>query len=208
MSHDATSSDLWDGIAARYDDLGPDQSLADPRIRQHWQQLYAGVLPDHPCAILDAGCGTGSLGIALAETGHDVVGIDFAPKMVKQATAKAVRFDVSARFEVQDAAAPDFPPQSFDAVICRQVLWALPDRQAALENWARMLKPQGVMLLIEGLFASGNGMAESEIVALLPGSVEHIATRDLSTDALLWGATLKDQRYLLIARSRHEKGRA
>lgn len=200
MSRKSHSPDLWDSIAAQYDAMRPDQSLADPHIRQHWQELYAELLPGSTCTILDAGCGTGSLALALAETGHRLIGIDFSPKMVEQAQAKAKQFGSEATFFVQDAVRPDFPARNFDAVVCRQVLWALPDQKAALANWADLLKPQSLLILIEGLFASGNGMSEAEILACLPDKLEHVETRDLGADPLLWGKPLDDQRYLFVAR--------
>lgn len=199
MNGKAHSPQLWDSVAAQYDDMRPDQSLADPQIRQRWQQLFADELPPGACTILDAGCGTGSLGLALAEAGHSVTGIDFSTEMVALARAKAIKFGLDATFDVQDAATPDFPPQSFDAIACRQVLWALPDKHAALKNWTTLLKPRGRMIFIEGLFASGNGMAESAILDALPDTMTHLQTRDLSTDQALWGGPLNDQRYLLIA---------
>ena len=51
--------------------------------------------------MLDAGCGTGSLAVLLAEAGHDVVGVDLPPAMVARARAEAaaagVRFLVLSR---------------------------------------------------------------------------------------------------------------
>lgn len=203
MSHRAQAPETWDSIADRYDGLGPDQSLADPAIRAAWQRLYTDLLPQRPLDILDAGCGTGSLAIALAENGHTVAGIDFSPAMIDKAHAKSAGTRLPVSFTVQDAVAPDFISNRFDLVTCRQVLWALPDRQAALSNWADLLRPEGMMVLIEGLFASGNGMSADEILAILPDSMEHVETRDLSEVHQLWGRQLPDHRYLFVARRRN-----
>ncbi len=205
MSHKAQSPDTWDSIAGKYDGLWPDQSLADPSVRAAWKRLYAEVLPERPLEVLDAGCGTGSLALALAELGHRVTGIDFSPAMIEQAQAKNAKFGKQVSFSVQDAVSPNFPPRSFDLVTCRQVLWALPDRGAALSNWENLLRPNGWMVLIEGLFASGNGMSETELLAALPDSMEHVLTRDLSNNDALWGRPLEDHRYLFVARRRTEK---
>lgn len=203
MENKAHSSDLWDGIAAKYDSLRPDQSLADPEVRAAWQQLFAAHLPKDKCTILDVGCGTGTLALLLAENGHAATGTDFAPQMVAEAKNKAAAMGSNASFDVQDASAPDFPALlSFDAIICRQVLWALPDAKIALNNWANLLKPDGVILLVEGLFASGNGMPSEDIVTAMPETMTDTTTTDLSTNTALWGGPLTDTRYLVVAKKK------
>ena len=136
----------------------------------------------------------------LAETSHDVDGIDFAPAMIAVARDKARAMQSTARFDVQDGGAPQFAAQSFDAIICRQVLWALPDRQMVLRNWAALLRPSGRLILVEGRFASGNGISETEIIADLPPELPMLQVIDLSGQANLWGAPLTDQRVLVVAR--------
>lgn len=194
------SPDVWDGIAAKYDSLRPDQSLTDPEVRTAWQQLLADHLPKDKCTILDVGCGTGTLALALAENGHQVTGTDFAPKMVAEAKIKAKALGQNVTFDVQDATAPTFAPQSFDAIICRQVLWALPDAKIALSNWTNLLKPGGVILLVEGLFASGNGMPADDIIAAMPETITDMTTTDLGTNTALWGGAINDTRYLVVAK--------
>jgi ubiquinone/menaquinone biosynthesis C-methylase UbiE len=192
------SPDLWDSIADKYDDLRPDQGLTDPNVRHAWQILLAHHLPGDNLRILDAGCGTGSLSLLLTEMGHQAIGTDFAPAMIDQARQKAKSLKLNAQFAVQDASAPDFPPESFDAIICRQVLWALPDRRAALANWSTLLKPGGILLLIEGLFASGNGMSADAVRNAMPPTLTITETIDLAKSPELWGGPITDQRILFI----------
>ncbi|MDH4440350.1 MAG: class I SAM-dependent methyltransferase [Rhizobium sp.] len=45
-------------------------------------------LPTAPCRVLDIGCGTGSIGLALADLGHKVTGIDPASGMLAVARTK------------------------------------------------------------------------------------------------------------------------
>lgn len=199
MNSDPRSSSVWDGIAARYDERA-DQGLADPSVRQAWQRLFEKHLPGGPRRILDAGCGTGSLSLLLTEMGHDAMGIDFSPEMVRVAGQKAEALGMPARFAVMDASAPVFPAQSFDAVICRQVLWALPDPGRALANWCDLLGPEGLILLIEGRFASGNGMSVDEVVSAMPDQMTVTGTHDIAKDIALWGGPIPDQRILVVAR--------
>ena len=189
---------LWDSIATRYDGMRPDQGLTDPSVRAAWLELIERRLPPLTTRILDVGCGTGSLSVLLADAGYTVTGIDFAPAMVEVARSKAS----TATFLVQDAAAPAFALSSFDAIVSRQVLWALPDRAAALANWAALVRPGGTVVLVEGRFASGNGMTADEIANITPASLEVTEATDLSGDTSLWGAALTDQRLLVVARRR------
>ena len=66
----------------------------------------------------------------LAAEGYAVTGLDFAPQMIRAARAKARAPGISARFELSNAAAPTLPAASFNVVLARHVLWAMPDTGA------------------------------------------------------------------------------
>jgi SAM-dependent methyltransferase len=51
------------------------------------RDFYLGLAPE-PCRVLDIGCGTGSIGLALADLGHSVTGLDPAPGMLAVARTK------------------------------------------------------------------------------------------------------------------------
>lgn len=56
--------------------------------------LVSSLLDDRPgAAVLDAGCGTGRVGIELAKRGFDVVGTDLDPGMLNTAKQKADSID-------------------------------------------------------------------------------------------------------------------
>jgi ubiquinone/menaquinone biosynthesis C-methylase UbiE len=60
--------------------------------------------------VLDIGCGSGDLAIALAEEGHEVLGIDFVPNAIDHALRKAVTLSPAVQgrleFRVADALHP------------------------------------------------------------------------------------------------------
>jgi 2-polyprenyl-3-methyl-5-hydroxy-6-metoxy-1,4-benzoquinol methylase len=92
---------IRDARAATFDDE-PDHGLLDPTVRAAWRQVLLGVLPPSPASILDLGCGTGSLSVLLAETGHALTGTDLSPRMIGKVADKARRHAV----QVGDAASP------------------------------------------------------------------------------------------------------
>jgi len=188
----------WDSQADTFD-REPDHGLLDPQVRQAWRRLLLAELPAAPAAIADLGCGTGTLSVLLAAEGYAVTGLDFAPQMIRAARAKARAAGVGARFELSDAAAPTLPAASFDVVLARHVLWALPDTADALEAWLRLLLPGGLLVLVEGRWSTGAGLTAREAgQAVLRHRSD--ATITVLSDPALWGGPVTDERYLLVSR--------
>lgn len=188
----------WDQAAAAYDHE-PDHGLRSPRVRDAWTALLSSWLPDSGAAILDAGCGTGSLSAVMAGLGHHVSGIDLSPAMIAEARAKALDWGLSIEFQVMDAAAPRFPPQSFDAILCRHLLWMFPQPAQVLARWVKLLKPAGRLILIEGFWETGGGLHAEEIVAALPATVSEVSVQMLSDQPDLWGKDVTDERFAVVA---------
>ena len=189
-------SEDWDSAASGFDDE-PDHGLRDPEIRAAWLVLLTEHLPPPPARVADLGCGTGTLSVLLADAGYAVDGVDFSPAMVEQAVVKADgRADVT--FQVADAAKPPLEPTSYDVVLCRHVLWALPAALAALTTWVELLRPGGRLLLIEGSWHTGAGLAAEETVGLVQQAGREPEVHRL-TDPRLWGGPITDERYLVVA---------
>jgi 2-polyprenyl-3-methyl-5-hydroxy-6-metoxy-1,4-benzoquinol methylase len=192
---------MWDAAAASFDNE-PDHGLRDPVVRETWTQLLETFLPAPPATVLDAGCGTGSLSVILAGLGHQVVGIDLSPAMISRAKVKATALGHAIPFHVMDAAAPWLLPHQFDVIICRHLLWALPDPRAVLLRWADLLKENGRLALIEGHWQTGAGLRAQQVVEALPVSLLPISLQNLSDRSDLWGGAVTDERYALIAELR------
>jgi 2-polyprenyl-3-methyl-5-hydroxy-6-metoxy-1,4-benzoquinol methylase len=105
----------------------------------------------HPRAkVLDVGCGTGVVTLALAERHFDVQGIDHSPEMLELARAKARDKGLAnVALEIGDAANLRFPDASFRGVTCQGMLHHLPAIRPALAELARVLEPGGFFFISE-----------------------------------------------------------
>jgi ubiquinone/menaquinone biosynthesis C-methylase UbiE len=96
--------------------------------------------------ILDIGTGTGFLALLLAEMGYGITAVDWSTTMMQKAIEKAKAAQFPVQFEVQDAENLTFPDASYDAVVSRHVLWTLADPFRASKEWARVIKPGGMII--------------------------------------------------------------
>jgi ubiquinone/menaquinone biosynthesis C-methylase UbiE len=99
--------------------------------------------------LLDAGCGPGGNGAWLSAHGT-VVGTDLAPD--------ALQFVRHRRPEIApvqaNLVALPFADRSFDVVMELTVLYSIDDDAAAVDDLARVVKPGGVLLMLEPAFAA------------------------------------------------------
>ena len=102
-----------------------------------------------PGRALDLGCGTGTNSIYLARHGFAVVGIDFSPKAIAMARAKARRANVAIEWHIADAARLDFLNPPFDFVLDLGCLHTIEpaDRARYAENLARLTRAGSVYML-------------------------------------------------------------
>jgi SAM-dependent methyltransferase len=100
--------------------------------------------------VLDVGCGTGEITARLAETFPDAsfIGIDLEPQHLDRASKRCAAFGSRVRFETGDALALQFADATFDLVVCRHVIQAVPDAARALAEMRRVLRPGGRMHVI------------------------------------------------------------
>jgi SAM-dependent methyltransferase len=189
--------EFWDSEAAAFDEA-PDHGLRDPAVRDAWARLLLPMLPSVPARVADLGCGTGTLTVLMAQAGHVVAGLDVSPRMVALARGKIAAGGVVADVVVGDASSPPWQPGTFDAVLTRHVLWAMPDPEAALTMWIDLLAPGGRLILIEGRWSTGVGLASADVAELV---LRHRREAEVTLldDPALWGGPIGDERYVITS---------
>lgn len=100
---------------------------------------------------LDVASGTGDLALELRRQGvADVTGLDFSHEMILAAERKRREHDISGVTFLQgDAMNMPFPDGSFDALTIAWGLRNLPDYQKGIQEMARVLRPEGRMVILE-----------------------------------------------------------
>ena len=96
--------------------------------------------------MLEVGTGPGFFAILLCELGYDVTAIDLTPAMLAEAEKNAGLLADKIRWMEMNAEALEFPDGRFDVVVSRNLTWNLPHPHVAYAEWARVLKPGGLLL--------------------------------------------------------------
>lgn len=160
--------DFWDKEAQEWGD--------DPRvtIRDHYFRLLeiAAIeeLVRNKRKVLDIGCGTGFATIFYSQWVEEIIGVDYAETMVEKArrllkdpvyfaeTMKKYALNgtptlrANVQFEHGSITELQHGDSSFDAVITERVLINLPTQELqdhAFKEVARVLKPEGIWVLVE-----------------------------------------------------------
>jgi ubiquinone/menaquinone biosynthesis C-methylase UbiE len=139
---------------AYHRDLAADweQRYAKPafqaRLRVFQQCLAARDL--HGQSWLDAGCGSGTLARHLAQSGAHVLGVDAAQEMIAAAKNLAGLNENTQQLRFEDIATIAQLPlddRSLDGIVCSSVLEYVPDPPACLAEFARVLRPGGLLIV-------------------------------------------------------------
>ena len=141
----------WTGRAAGYSEVNQAELTTSQRekwsrcLRAEISRCFPGIPPEQ-LHVLDIGTGPGFFAILLCEAGYDVTAVDLTPAMLEEARKNAGSLAGRIRFLEMNAESPDFPDRSFDVVVSRNLTWNLPHPDHAYRQWARILKPGGLLL--------------------------------------------------------------
>ncbi len=99
--------------------------------------------------ILEVGVGTG---ISLPEyaRANRIVGVDISEPMLRKAQERVDELSLKnvEALAIMDAERLSFPDASFDVVVAQYVITTVPNPEAALDEFARVLRPGGEIVLV------------------------------------------------------------
>ena len=102
-------------------------------------------------SLLDVGCGGGQFAIQISLIRNDlkVTGLDLSPQQIKRAGKRALAAGVSSVFIKGDVVSLPFDDERFDIVYSIGSIKHWPDMKAGLAQCLRVLKPGGILMIVE-----------------------------------------------------------
>ncbi|MDQ7782575.1 MAG: methyltransferase domain-containing protein [Desulfomonilaceae bacterium] len=116
----------------------------------HFATLAQAILREDSCGmtplrILDIGCGPGNLALfCKVPSGCRLFGVDLWPNQLRQAAAREA---YEALFQVNLVDGLPFVSESFDVIVCNEVLMYLPNGGEMLSELYRVTAPEGKLLV-------------------------------------------------------------
>jgi len=144
IGHKKRVEEAYDDSAGMYDDtVGRGMASSTNLLLRELQ------IPENP-TVLDVGCGTGISTFELMKRVKGrFFGIDISQKMIDLAREKALALGFSnVEFSKGDAEQLGFPESSFDLIISNLVFHWVQNKQKALKEMFRVLKPRGQVALL------------------------------------------------------------
>ena len=136
--------DFWNRVAEGWqiqvgDDGDSNRRLNSDPVLERFSGNVNGL------AVLDAGCGTGYLSRKLHKQGARVTGIDFSERMIAIARARDPELD----FRVDSCSElATIEAEHYDLLIANYVLMDTPDLRGTMAAFNRVLKPDGLVVLV------------------------------------------------------------
>jgi phosphatidylethanolamine/phosphatidyl-N-methylethanolamine N-methyltransferase len=135
-------------IASAYGRWAPVYDLVFGRVFRQGRREAIAAADRIGGRILEVGVGTGISLPGYARTSR-LVGIDISEPMLAKARERVIQLglDHVENISVMDAEALDFPDESFDVVVAQYVVTAVPNPEQALNEFLRVLKPGGEIII-------------------------------------------------------------
>jgi demethylmenaquinone methyltransferase / 2-methoxy-6-polyprenyl-1,4-benzoquinol methylase len=121
----------------------------DPR----WRRFLVSRVPDDAERVLDVATGTGAVAIELARRvpSRVVVGVDQSAEMLASGSARIAQAGLASRVELREGRAEELPfaDGEFDALTFTYLLRYVDDPAATLHGLVRVVRPGGVVAMLE-----------------------------------------------------------
>ena len=152
-------------VASAYARWAPVYDLAFNAVMRTGRRYLSAAANRHKGGyVLDVGVGTG-LELPMFDPSLRIVGVDLSMPMLRRATRRIEEAGLVGRvagLTVMDACRLGFADAQFDVIVAPYVLTVLPQPEASLDEWLRVLKPGGEIILINHIGAEEGPIAKIE----------------------------------------------
>ena len=142
------------GVAKAYAAWAPVYDLVFGKVFDEGRKSTIAVADKIGGTVLDVGVGTG-LSLSDYSRTTKLHGVDISEPMLRKAQERVRLFNLTnvETLSVMDAKNLAFPDNAFDAVVAQYVITAVPDPEATLDDFIRVLKPGGELILVNHIGA-------------------------------------------------------
>jgi phosphatidylethanolamine/phosphatidyl-N-methylethanolamine N-methyltransferase len=150
-------------VVQAYGRWAPLYDLLFGRVFRAGRRAAIDAAEDIGGRILEVGVGTG-LSLPDYAIGNSVFGVDISVEMLRKARERVARLhlDHVEGLAVMDAESLDFPDASFDVVVAQYVVTAVPHPEKALDEFARVVRPGGEIVITSRISAKAGPRAVVE----------------------------------------------
>ena len=143
-----------EGVAKAYERWAPVYDLVFGKVFDAGRQSTIAEADRIGGRILDVGVGTG-LSLSDYSRNSRISGVDISEPMLRKAQERVRALGLSnvETLAVMDAKNLAFKDGSFDAVVAQYVITTVPDPEATLDEFIRVLKPGGELILVNHIGA-------------------------------------------------------
>jgi len=143
-----------EGVEKAYGRWAPVYDLVFGKVFDHGRQSTIAEADKIGGRILDVGVGTG-LSLSDYSRSTKLCGVDISEPMLRKAKERVAELGLShvEGLWVMDAEHLTFPDASFDVVVAQYVVTTVPNPEATLDEFARVLKPGGEIILVNHIGA-------------------------------------------------------
>ena len=153
---------IYDLLAPFYDSINSD--IDYKRWAEFIDKIFREEMKNKPELVLDLGCGTGSMTLALADIGYDMTGVDYSTEMLDIARERAENCGHSVLWLCQDMCEFELYGTVDAAVCCLDCINHLTEKEEVLKCFELVhnyLIPDGIFVFdINGKFKFENIYAD------------------------------------------------
>ena len=157
-----------DAVQRAYDRWAPVYDMAFGRVFRAGRRAAIAAAEQIGGRILEVGVGTG-LSLPGYSGRNAIIGTDISLPMLRKAQTRVAASKLAhvAGLAVADAERLSFPDASFDVVVAQYVVTAVPHPEAALDEFVRVLRPGGEIVITSRIGAD-SGLRGALEASLMP----------------------------------------